>query len=230
MASSKFKLPIKAMAGARLGRRLSYTDFALDGYKTSASSGRVWKELWFGAYQILGGEPRGDSACTHATSGSVLYGPTGVKNPPAGMNWFIPTVSACSNACDMQLHISFVGPTDMCSAAGASPYLLIEHVNSAAFTTTGCSIVYHANYNYVGSGSTTTSGCVAQQNCASGIGACGAGARIVGQIPNFPPASPGARIDIVLSQLTACGGLALADVVGIRFRYISDRDGTQWTA
>lgn len=228
MAGFRVNRTIKGRSGARLGGTASYTDFSTSGYKTSASSGRVWKDLFINAYQMLGGEPQGSSACTHATSGSVLYGPTGVKDPPAGMNWFIPTISACGTACDMQFHTAFPAPLDICSTAGASPYIIIDHVNTAAFTTTGCSIVYHYNYNYVMTGSTDTSGCY-EGNIVSGIGACGAGARISGSLPKMPPASPGQMIMLAFRQLTACGGLQYADVIGIRFRYISDRDGTQYT-
>lgn len=194
-----------------------------------SGSGRVYKEMWIPATQILDGEKTGGtSACLHATTGSLLVSNDAAAGGGAawGGQFFIRTVAASSNACNMQLHVTFPAPDDMDITSTASPYFIIEHMLSAALTTAGCSCVYKANYNYVTSGSSTTTGCLATTNIVPGIGACIAGARISGSYGPFPvPAARGQILSFALQQLTACGTDTLANVVGLKFVYVADRLG-----
>ena len=181
-------------------------------------SARVWKEVWLPAPAL--GLAAG--ASSYGTTGSPLVS---LGAGASGGRFYIPTLSPSSTTCDMQFDATWVAPPDMDTAAAASPYCIVEHVLTAAFDTAS-NIGYRINYNWVTTGCTTTSGSFISSNIGVSA-ACNAGARVSGSLPLMPPAaSRGQFMHVHFRMLTgACSSGSLADVAGVRFKYLANRLG-----
>lgn len=216
MAAFKVRRRLLGTGGGRLGSGANYADFDSTGYRTAAGTARILKEIFIRANDF-----RIPSAASgHATVGSP-YAAVG------GMDTNIPTIAGSSTSCDMLFGTTFIAPLDAATSGSVIP--IVEMLVTSQISTAsnaGVKLIY----NYVNSSaSLTTTGSVSG---AVGLSASATvNTRVSASLPALASFGAGGQlVELTARVLTgACGAGVSFDFLGLRLKYLSDRDGTQST-